>query len=106
MDDFDIWLWALDEHDKEQGKFPGHPNDLVTLLSVALDEVVVPHHMIRILEDFRRGLERDPMEPSIPSGLCGVPRESRLHITLLNIHTEWARDIQFRGSGRVRLSGH
>jgi len=35
-------LAAIDEHDEKQDQLPGHPDDLITLLSIALDEVVVP----------------------------------------------------------------
>ena len=83
MYDFDIWLAAVDEHDKEQDQPSGHTDDLITLLSIVLDEVVVPYHVIRIVENFRRRLERDPMDPLIPFGLHRVPCESHLRITLL-----------------------
>ena len=54
MDDLDIRLAAVVEHYQEQSQLSGHPDDLITLLSSALDEVVVANHVIRIVEDFRR----------------------------------------------------
>ena len=57
MDEFDTRFNADDEHDEEEKHPPGRPNDLITLLSLALDKVVVSRHMIRILEDFRRSVE-------------------------------------------------
>jgi hypothetical protein len=86
VDDFNIRFVAIREHDKEQDQPSSHPNDLITLLSLALDEVVAPHHMMRIVEDFRRCFERDPVSPLIPCGLGTVPRESYSHITVLYIH--------------------
>lgn len=56
MDEFDIWLAAIDEYDEKQDQPPGHPDYPITLLSVALDEVVVPRKVIRIVENFRRCL--------------------------------------------------
>jgi hypothetical protein len=42
VDDFGIRLAAVDEYDEEQDQPPRNPNDLVTLLAIALDEVVLP----------------------------------------------------------------
>jgi hypothetical protein len=56
VNDFDIRLAAVDEDEEEQDQPPGHPDDLITLLSIALDEVVFRHNVVRIVEDFRRGL--------------------------------------------------
>ena len=42
MYNLDIRLAAVDEHDEEQDQPPGHADDLITLLPIALDEVVVP----------------------------------------------------------------
>jgi len=41
MDDFGIWLAAFDEHNEQHDEPPRHADDLITLLSIALDEVVV-----------------------------------------------------------------
>jgi hypothetical protein len=90
VDDLRFCLAAVDEHDEEKDQPPGHTNNLITLLSIALDEVVVSHHVIRIVEDFRRFLERNPMDPLISFRLRRVPSESHLRITLLYIHTRYA----------------
>ncbi len=50
MDDFDIWLAVVDEDDEEQDQPPGHPDDLITLFSIALDEVVVPRFFSALAE--------------------------------------------------------
>lgn len=65
---------AVDEHYQQQHQPSGHPDDLISLLSIALDEVVIAYHMMRIVEDLRRCLERDSMDPPIPFGLGGGPR--------------------------------
>jgi hypothetical protein len=71
VDDLDIWFAAVNEHDEEQDQSSGHPNNLITLLAITLDEVVVPHYLIRIVEDFRCCLERDSMDPLIPWAFAG-----------------------------------
>ena len=54
-----FWLAAVDEHDEKQDRLSGHPDDLIPLLSIALDEVVVPHHVIRIAEDFQAAVSNE-----------------------------------------------
>jgi len=83
VDYFDVPAAAVNENHEEQGQIFGHPDELVTLLPFTLDEVVFTRHVIRIVEDFLRCLERDSMDPLIPFGLCRVPCESRFRITLL-----------------------
>ena len=92
MNDLDICL-AAGEYYQEQDQLSGHPDDLISLLSIPLDEVIIAHHVIWILEDLRGCLERDSMDPLVPSGLDGIPRESHTHITLLYIQTVCARVI-------------
>jgi hypothetical protein len=85
VDGFGVWFAAVHEHDEKQDQIPGHPNELLTLLAFTLDEVIVRRYVIRIIEDFLRRPERNPMDPVIPFGFLGVPSESCCHITLLYI---------------------
>jgi hypothetical protein len=59
VDDSGIWMAAIDE--QQQHQRAGYPDDLITLFSIPLDEVVVPYYVIRIVENFRRRLEGDSM---------------------------------------------
>ena len=61
MNDFDTRLASVDEHCQEHNQPPGHSDDLITLLSIALDEMIFSHNVIRIVEYFRRSFEWDPM---------------------------------------------
>ena len=72
MDDIEIRLAAVDEHYEEQNQLSGHPDDLITLLSSALDEVVIAHQAIRIVKHLHRYVERDPMGPLTSVGLSAV----------------------------------
>jgi hypothetical protein len=58
--------------------------DLVTLFALASDEVVLPSHMIRIVEDFLRCLERDSMNPLIPSGFSHSLAFAEVHMNLVS----------------------
>jgi hypothetical protein len=93
---------AVDEHYQQQDQLSSHPDDLISLLSIALDEVVIAHHMMRIVEDLRRCLERDSMDPPIPLGFGRVPRESHLHITLLYIRAKVSKSDRGRIGFRWR----
>jgi hypothetical protein len=83
VDYFDIPVAAVNENDEEQDQAFGHSDDLVTLFALTPNEVVLPSHVMRIVEDFLRCLERDSMNPLVPFGFGQGPRESRFHITIL-----------------------
>jgi hypothetical protein len=84
-------LVAVDEHNEEQNQLSGHPDDLITLLSSNLDEVVIAHHVIRIVEHLRRCLEGDPTDQLITFGFGKILCESHSHITLSYIHSPRAK---------------
>jgi hypothetical protein len=50
MNNFSVGLAAVHENHQEQQQLPGHPDDLVPLFSVALDEVVVGRYMVGIVD--------------------------------------------------------
>jgi hypothetical protein len=91
VNDFGVSFTAVNEDDEKQNQAPGHPDDLVTLLAFTPDEVIVRSHVMRVVEDFLRRLERNSMDPSVFC-LGEVPCESRFRMTLLYIQSlaRWA----------------
>jgi len=73
VDHFGVRLAAIDEHYEEQNQIPRHADNLVTLLAVGLDEAVVGCHVMRIVENFPRSLERHSVCQLIPLRLYRDP---------------------------------
>jgi hypothetical protein len=73
---------------------------LESLLAWFFHAVVLAHQMIWIIENLRRGCERDPMELLVLPGLGWIPGESHFCITVLYLFPVDARGGRFLAASR------